>query len=65
MEWPLLLESRGPIGPAFFLFLGKSKQEEAFMGTCCILPTWMVLLALNILSSQQPSQSMCAEWGDL
>lgn len=48
----------GPTGPAFFLILGKSKQEEAFMGTCCILPSWMVLLALNTLSSQQPSQSM-------
>lgn len=28
------------------------------MGTCCILPIWMVLWALNTLSSQQPSQLM-------
>lgn len=47
MEWQLLLESLGPTGPAFSSFLGNSKQEEAFMGTCCILPTWVVLSAMN------------------
>lgn len=52
-RWQLLLSSLGSTGPAFCLFLGNSKQE-ALVGACCILPTWLVLWAMNILTSQQP-----------
>lgn len=39
--------------PCFLPLPGNSKQE-AFVGICCILPTWLVLWAMNILISQQP-----------